>query len=175
MLLAESFFGERSDLQLLSLAQLDNEYVVFLAVLVDVAVLVSGRDRHHARVVAHQVRGGHVSGHLLRALDVQVELDAAVVTEIRARAVPRVLQSVDHLVRRERYEPDTGRYELVAQHGRVGVQLHPVNGQRRCLRDEHPAQAVGHTQVRVFDLELDRVGGQLGYVHRRLVGVWHFA
>lgn len=51
--------------------------------------------------------------------------------------------------------------ELIAQDGRVGLELDPVDGDGRRLCDHDSSDRVGHAQVRVLKLELDYLIGQL--------------
>ena len=82
--------------------------------------------------------------------------------------------STNRFIAGQRDETQPVSQELVAENRGVGFKLDPVNGNGRGLRDHHSPDGVSHREIRVLQLELDILPGQLGDRDTRLVGVRHF-
>lgn len=146
VLFPESLLGVCSDLQLLALPQFDYQYlVVTFAVLIIVLIPVPGRSGQHLRIAWLQIGRSYVASLLIVALHVQLKLHTALRTELEAATVPRILHPVNDLIRNKRNQSDTMSKEFIGQHRWIGLQLHPVNGQCRCLRDKNAPQTICNT------------------------------
>lgn len=164
--LAEAFLGVGAQLEFLALSQFHDENLLgLLPVLVVVFVAVAGGDWKDAGIARLEIGSGDQASLLVVALHLERELDAALGTEIHTETVTAVHHPVDHIVGDQRNQSDsvccmwTARLkqtnqklpaisltnELVGQNSRVGLQLHPVDGDGWCLSDENSSQAVGNT------------------------------
>ena len=152
MLLRDAFFGNAGDVDLLAPVELAEEHAVALGV---------GDDRGADGLVGalgvdDEVAGVDVHVLIAGALDVQGELDAAVLAVLLAVAVARVQDRVE-LDRVERDQAEAVREDFIGHSAGVLVDLDQVDGQSRDLGDHDAAERVHHVKLDVACLEVDRV------------------
>ncbi len=160
VLLGDSLLGDDLELQLVSLAQLGDERAVALGIADD------GVSEGLIDTVGdgHQVAGVDVDDLVAGALDVEGELDAAVLAVVFAVALARVAQVLDPLGD-QGHQAEAVRDELVGQHGVVDLDLDQVDGDGRYFSDHDAAERVGRGHIHAGELERDPLLIGLDQIH----------
>lgn len=108
MFFAEALLSVGSQLQLLSLSQLDNQnFIGCLSVLVVLVLSMSGGHRQHSHIARLEISRRHMASLLVVAFDIQGKFHRALNTEIHTGAITTEVDPFDDFIGNQWNQADT--------------------------------------------------------------------